>query len=174
LYGGDVPKTRNAFLHQGRSRAAAGHKFVACNVLNLCRFKTFLPVSLIRTALVIMPPSQGPSAAPATFNLSEILRNLVDSGQTGYLKVKSGDLEGAIAVENGTILYAIAGTNTGLHALFQFVNWRDVQQEFFGRAMPANVARDLAVYDSKVLLEGIAFKEEEHHVLHQSCGGLEG
>ncbi len=121
-----------------------------------------------------MPQSQGsPSPATTPFNLNEILRSLVDSGQTGYLKMKEGDQEGFIAVENGVILHAVAGAHTGLHALFQFVGWREAHYEFHERPIPANLTRDLVVYDSKLLLDGIAFKEEEQQLLHQSPGALE-
>jgi len=119
-----------------------------------------------------MPPPL-PSGSSATFNLTEILRTLVESGQTGYLKMKSGDQEGFVALENGVIVHAVAGTHTGLHALFQFVGWREAHFEFHERPIPATLARDLVVYDAKVLLDGVAFKEEEQHLLHQSPGGLE-
>ena len=62
-----------------------------------------------------------PSGTFATSTLTEILRIIVDAKQTGYLKLKDVQQDGCLAIENGTILHARAGTSTGLHALFQFV-----------------------------------------------------
>ncbi|MCE0484662.1 MAG: DUF4388 domain-containing protein [Methylacidiphilales bacterium] len=94
-------------------------------------------------------------------NLAEILRCLVNSKQTGYLKITEGEEEGCVAVENGVILNARTGTYTGLHALFQFVGWRDARIEFREAAVEADAMRDLAVYDPDVLITGVAHKEYE-------------
>jgi hypothetical protein len=93
--------------------------------------------------------------------LAEVLRSVLETKQTGYIKVRDGTQEGLVAVENGIILHARAGADTSLPALFQFVGWRDAKYEFQERAMPEDVPRDLAVYDPQVLLEGVAFKVEE-------------
>ena len=85
--------------------------------------------------------------------------------QTGCLKISEGEQEGCIAIENGVILYARAGKDTGLHALFQFVGWRDAKFEFQERAIRTDLSRDLAVYDPQVLLTGVAFKVDEQNLL---------
>ena len=109
----------------------------------------------------------------ATSTLTDILRLVVDAKQTGYLKMKEGDQEGCLAVENGIILHARAGTASGLHALFQFVGWREARYEFHERAMPADLVRDLAVYDPKVLITGVAFKVDEQALLHEAIPSLD-
>ena len=91
----------------------------------------------------------------------EFLRVIVNAKQTGYLKIKEGEQEGCLAVENGIILHARAGSDTGLPALFQFVGWREARFDFHERPMPADLSRDLAVYDPQVLIAGVAFKVEE-------------
>ena len=85
--------------------------------------------------------------------------------QTGYLKIKEGDNEGCLTVENGVILNARAGSATGLPALFQFVAWREALFDFQERPIRNDTARDLAVYDPQVLLTGVAFKVEEQKLL---------
>jgi hypothetical protein len=104
----------------------------------------------------------------ATSNLTEILRVVVNAKQTGYLKMKEGEQEGCLAVENGIIFHARAGSDTGLPALFQFVGWREARFEFHERPMPADLARDLAVYDPQVLITGVAFKVDEQNLLHEA------
>jgi len=96
-----------------------------------------------------------------TSNLTEILRALVGTQQTGYLKIKEGEQEGFLAVEKGTIVHARTGPYTALHALFEFVGWRDARFEFHERPMSAELSRDLAVYDPQVLIAGVAAKVEE-------------
>lgn len=117
-----------------------------------------------------MPLSSGTFA---TSNLTETLRRIVDTKQTGCLKMKEGDQEGCLAVENGIILYARAGSDTGLHALFQFVGWREARFEFHERSMPADLVRDLAVYDPQVLITGVAFKVDEQTLLHEAVPSLD-
>jgi hypothetical protein len=97
----------------------------------------------------------------------------VDAEQTGYLKMKDGEREGFLAVENGTILHASAGTATGLHALFQFVGWREALFDFQERPLAPNLPRDLAVYDSQLLITGVAFKVDELALLHQAIPSLD-
>jgi hypothetical protein len=97
--------------------------------------------------------------------LTDILNTIVEVKQTGYLKIKDGDHEGCLAVENGVILSARAGTATGLHALFQFVGWRGAKFDFQERPLKPDAARDLAVYDPQVLLTGVAFKVDEQNLL---------
>src|ERR1700691_4484797 len=103
----------------------------------------------------------------ATSNLTEILRIIVNAKQTGYLKMVEGGQEGCLAVENGIILHARAGSDTGLHALFQFVGWREARFDFHERPMPADLTRDLAVYDPQVLITGVTFKVDEQTLLHE-------
>ena len=109
----------------------------------------------------------------ATSNLTEILRVIVNAKQTGYLKMKEGEQEGFLAVENGIILHARAGSDMGLHALFQFVGWREARFEFHERPMAADLSRDLAVYDPQVLLTGVAFKVDELTLLHEATPSLD-
>ena len=108
-----------------------------------------------------------------TSTLTEILRVVVDAKQTGYLKMKEGGQEGWLAVENGVILQARAGSDTGLHALFQFVGWRQARFDFHERPMPADLSRDLAVYDPEVLITGVAFKVDELTLLHEAIPSLD-
>jgi hypothetical protein len=108
-----------------------------------------------------------------TSNLTEILRTIVEAKQTGYLKMKEGEQEGCLAVENGIILQARAGTDTGLHALFQFVGWREARYDFHERPMPADLPRDLAVYDPQVLITGVAFKVDELNLLYEAIPPLD-
>jgi hypothetical protein len=108
-----------------------------------------------------------------TSNLTEILRIVVNAKQTGYLKMKEGGQEGCLAVENGIILHARAGSAMGLHALFQFVGWREARYEFQERPMPADLSRDLAVYDPQVLITGVAFKVDEQILLHEAIPALD-
>jgi hypothetical protein len=109
----------------------------------------------------------------ATSNLAEILRNIVKTKQTGYLKIKEGEQEGYLAVEDGIILHARAGSETGLHPLFQFVGWREARFDFHERPMPADLPRDLAVYDPEVLITGVAFKVDELNLLHEAIPSLD-
>jgi hypothetical protein len=108
-----------------------------------------------------------------TSNLTEILRIIVDAKQTGYLKMKEGGQEGCLAVENGIILQARAGSDTGLHALFQFVGWREARFDFHERPMPADLVRDLAVYDPQLLITGVAFKVDELTLLYEAIPSLD-
>jgi hypothetical protein len=106
----------------------------------------------------IMPDS------PESFNslsFVEVLRTLMATKQTGYLKVKEGEQEGFVAVENGIIINAKTGPYTALHALFQFVGWREARFDFHERPIPSDLSRDLAVYDPNVLITGIAAKVDE-------------
>jgi len=93
---------------------------------------------------------------------------LVNGSQTGYLKIKEGEKEGFLALENGTIINARIGNIVALHALFQFVAWREATFDFHERPLPADLSRDLAVYEPQVLIEGVAFKEEELNLLQQA------
>jgi len=109
----------------------------------------------------------------ATSNLTEILRVIVNAKQTGYLKLKEGEQDGSIAVENGIIVYARIGADTGLHALFQFVGWREARYDFHERPLPADLSRDLAVYDPQLLITGVAFKVDELNLLFDAIPPLD-
>ncbi len=87
--------------------------------------------------------------------------------------MREGPQEGCLIVENGIILHARAGTATGLHALFQFVSWREGTFEFHERPIPAELVRDLAVYDPEVLITGIAFKVDEQELLYEAIPSLD-
>lgn len=113
------------------------------------------------------------SGSLATTTLTGILRTVVDAKQTGYLKFKDAQQDGCLVIENGILLSARAGTSTGLHALFQFVGWRDAKFEFHERPMPADLVRDLAVYDPQLLITGVAFKVDEQNLLLEAIPGLD-
>ena len=104
----------------------------------------------------------------ALSNLTEILQTIVNARQTGFLKMKEAGQEGFLAIENGIILHACAGSDTGLPALFQFVGWREAQFEFHELPISADLSRDLAVYDPQVLITGVAFKLDELTLLHEA------
>jgi hypothetical protein len=129
----------------------------------------FSPSSICHL-IAIMSSSSG---AFPTSNLTEILRRTVETKQTGYLKIKAGAQEGCISIENGIILSARAGNDTGLHALFQFVGWRDAKLEFQERAVRGDLLRDLAVYDPQVLITGVAFKVDELTLLQEAIPPLD-
>jgi hypothetical protein len=93
---------------------------------------------------------------------------LVSCNQTGYLKIRDGEHEGILAIENGTIVNARIGSTVALDALFQFVGWREASFDFRERPLPADLARDLAAYEPQVLIEGVAFKEDELNLLQQA------
>jgi len=93
---------------------------------------------------------------------------LVGGSQTGYLKIREGEHEGFLAMENGIIVNAKIGATVALQALFQFVGWREASFDFHERPLPADLSRDLAVYEPQVLIEGVAFKEEELNLLQQA------
>jgi hypothetical protein len=118
-----------------------------------------------------MPAPSG--AVSSSTTLIDILKTIVDVKQTGCLKIKEGDHEGCLAVENGVILSARAGSATGLPALFQFVGWREARFDFQERALRPDAARDLAVYDPQVLLTGVAFKVEEQRLLHAALPAID-
>jgi hypothetical protein len=142
---------------------------VAYNVLKRATHAFPHPFSSA-TCLPIMPLLSGTFASS---NLTEILRVLTNAKHTGYLKMKEGGQEGCLAVETGIILHARAGTDTGLHALFQFVGWREGRFEFHERPMPPDLLRDLAVYDPEVLITGVAFKVDELTLLHEAIPSLD-
>ena len=139
---------------------------VAYNVLKRHTQKSL--AQLICYFAAIMPLSSG---SLSTTSLVDILRALVQTKQTGYLKIKGEEREGFLAVENGSIVNARAGAASGLHAFFQFVSWRDVRMEFHERPMPIDLARDLESYDPFVLLSGMNAKVEEL-AAHQAKNSL--
>jgi hypothetical protein len=105
--------------------------------------------------------------------LTDILKAIIEVKQTGYLKLRDGTHEGCLAVENGVLLNARAGSATGLAALFQFIGWREAKLEFQEKPMRADTARDLAVYDPQVLLAGVQFKVEEQNLLLAAIPGID-
>lgn len=117
-----------------------------------------------------MPFSLG-SASSST--LTDILKTIMEVKHTGYLKIRDGNQEGCLTVENGIILSARAGMTTGLPALFQFVGWREATFEFQERPVKPDVARDLAVYDPQVLITGVAFKSDEQKLLHEAIPAVD-
>lgn len=97
----------------------------------------------------------------------------MNGNQTGYLKIREGDQEGILALENGVIVNARIGNTMALDALFQFVGWRDAKFDFHARPLPIDLPRDLAAYEPQVLIEGVAFKEDELTLLHQATPPLD-
>jgi len=111
-----------------------------------------------------------------TFSLSslaEVMRMLVNTSQTGWLEISQDRDEGFLFVENGMIVAAVAEKHGGLHALFQFVVWREASFKFIEQPIPADVTRELAVYDPQVLIEGVARKVDELAALQQAIPSLE-
>ncbi len=106
-------------------------------------------------------------------SLAETLRILISGNQTGYLKIRGQNQEGFLAIENGVIVNARIGSTVALHALFQFVSWRDATFDFHERPLPADLPHDLAAYEPQVLIEGVAFKEEEINLLQQAMPAFE-
>jgi len=94
-------------------------------------------------------------------NLTEILRRLVQAKQTGILKIREAEKEGTLAMENGMIVNAKTGHYGGMHALFQFVAWKEAHFEFQQKPLAVDLTRDLAVYDPEVLIAGVAAKIKE-------------
>ncbi len=78
--------------------------------------------------------------------------------QTGVLNLGEGNKQGVLAVENGMIVHAETASDTGMRALFQFVGWPGAHFAFTEQALAAGIPRDLAVYDPKVLIAGVAAK----------------
>jgi hypothetical protein len=101
------------------------------------------------------------SGSFSTDSLAEVLQKLVDAKQTGILTLKQRDKEGTLVIENGIILNATTGSQTGLHALFQFIAWRQAYFNFQEKPVTPGLGRDLAVYDAHVLIQGVATKVEE-------------
>ncbi len=91
-------------------------------------------------------------------NLAEVLQMLIQAKKSGLLVIQSGEEQGSVAVENGMILNAQAGSYAGMHALFQFVSWPEAHFQFREQSLEANLPRDLAVYDPQVLIAGVAEK----------------
>ncbi len=113
------------------------------------------------------------SPAAAASSLTEILKTIIEVKQTGYLKIKDGNNDGCLAVENGVLLSARAGSASGLPALFQFVGWREAKFDFQERPVKPDTARDLAVYDPQVLLTGVTFKVDEMNLLLAALPGID-
>lgn len=97
-------------------------------------------------------------ASSEPFHLAEILRMLVQARQTGILLIQNGEEEGAVALENGMIVDAKTGLQSGMHALFEFVGWSGAHFEFREKPLASDLSRDLAVYDPEVLITGVAAK----------------
>ncbi len=97
-----------------------------------------------------------------------MLRALIGNKQTGYLKMQEGDHEGFLAVENGTIVNARTGPYVALQALFQFVGWKKAHFEFDEHPIPADLSRDLAVYEPQVLIRGVDEKTRELAALEEA------
>jgi hypothetical protein len=98
------------------------------------------------------------SGSFSTTNLAEVLRMLVQAKQTGILVLQNAEEEGAVSMENGMILNAKAGADSGMRALFQIVGWHDARFEFRQQTLDPALKRDLSVYDPKVLITGVAEK----------------
>jgi hypothetical protein len=113
------------------------------------------------------------SGSFATASFAEILRMLVNTKQSGYLNIRYKDLEGFLAVENGVIINAKTGSYTGLHALFQFVVWREADFEFQEKPVAKDLLRDLSVYEPQVLITGVATKVDELAALQQAIPSVD-
>jgi len=108
-----------------------------------------------------------------TASLAEVLRMLVNTKQSGYLNIRRGDLEGFLAIEKGIILYAKTGSHIALHALFQFIVWRDAEFNFQEKPVESDLPRDLSVYDPQVLIAGVVVKVDELAALQQAIPSVD-
>ena len=120
---------------------------VACNVLNL-RFT----VSACASTMIVF------SGSLASTNLAEIVRMLVQAKQTGHLTIQDIGREGMLAMESGMIVNARADSSSGMHALFELVGWQKARFEYREQPLPADLSRDLSVYEPGVLLAGMTAK----------------
>jgi len=109
----------------------------------------------------------------STASLAEVLRMLVNTKQTGYLKIRFGDQEGFVAVEDGVIINARTGSHLALHALFQFVVWREAHFDFQEQVLASDLSRDLSVYDAQVLITGVVTKVDELAALQQAIPSMD-
>jgi len=98
---------------------------------------------------------------------------LVNTKQSGHLNMKYKEMEGFLAVENGVIINAKTGPYTALHALFQFVVWREADFDFQEKPIANDLPRDLSVYDSQVLITGVATKVDELAALQQAIPSVD-
>jgi len=113
------------------------------------------------------------SGSFATASLAEVLRMIVNTKQSGYLNIRGKDQEGFLAVENGVIVHAQTGTYLGLHALFQFVVWREAEFDFQEKPIEVDLMRDLSVYDPQTLITGVATKVDELAALQQAIPSVD-
>jgi len=109
----------------------------------------------------------------STASLAEVLRMLVNTKQTGYLRIKFGDQEGFVAVEEGVIINARTGSHLALPALFQFVVWREAHFDFQDQPLPPDLSRELSVYDAQVLIAGVVTKVDELAALQQAIPSMD-
>jgi hypothetical protein len=118
---------------------------------------------------ILPPPAMSQFAGNLNhISLAEVLRLLSGTKQTGLLKLRTETEQGHLALEGGVILHAITGTLVGAPALHQFIVWREADFEFVEQAIPPAAPRDLAVYEAKVLIDGIARKIDELAALQQA------
>jgi len=113
------------------------------------------------------------SGSFATASLAEVLRMLVNTKQSGYLNIRYKDQEGFLVVENGILIYAKTGAYAGLHALFQFVVWREAEFDFQEKSLETGLSRELSVYDPQVLVTGVATKVDELAALQQAIPSVD-
>lgn len=105
--------------------------------------------------------------------LAEVLRLLSGTKQTGRLILKQREAEGALGLEEGKIVQAKAGEETGMPAIYQIILWREAQFAFEDGPLPENRARELAGFDTKVIVDGIAKKIDELAALEQAVPSLD-
>lgn len=94
--------------------------------------------------------STGVHAAPSgPRTLSDTLRELLESGNSGELVVKSENRVGYISMQDGFLEEALVGPVSGLKALFRILSWPNVQSQFdrYDRPMPTNASLRLGAMD---------------------------
>jgi hypothetical protein len=105
--------------------------------------------------------------------LAEVLRLLSGTKQTGRLLLTQGGAEGSLGLEEGKIVQAQTGEETGMPAIYQIILWREAQFAFADGPLPENIARELANFDTKVIVDGIAKKIDELAALEQAVPSLD-
>lgn len=105
--------------------------------------------------------------------LAEVLRLLTGTKQTGQLVLKQGPDDGAIAMDQGILVHAETGPDNGMPAIFQIILWRDARFEFVEAPLEAKKSRELAGFETKVIIDGIARKIDELAALEQAVPSLD-
>ena len=94
--------------------------------------------------------SQSASSGPKT--LADNIRELVESGTSGELVVRSENRTGYISIQEGFLDEALVGPVSGLKALFRILSWTSPQSQFDRNDKPA-------LYSTPLRLDAINFQK---------------